>query len=294
MKIKILLIVLFACAICSGQTSDMELPAYDGDYRSVSTPYYPIYILKTEEIILFNDTISPADLSKALYKGIPNYGSSFMIPKAQVHLIIDKDVAYETVDMVKSQSASTTASKLYFYYRASDEKRISSRVKAIRYPNHSSFFILNIPEHMLTQSDLIKRDSIKNTIPSELPVPPRPYLLNTIRTVEQAIYSVQQNAIDEVLNAKNCISLTLKSDGLYRGAGNRTALLEAEAIFDLFSKYDLVLLKFDKDLLYQDYFNYLIVLEAIQDRLKKVEIIELSKEITEIHKDAGIRLPCDD
>jgi hypothetical protein len=62
---------------------------------------------------------------------------------------------------------------------------------------------------MLTQSDLIKRDSIKNTIPSELPVPPRPYLLNTIRTVEQAIYSVQQNAIDEVLNAKNCISLTL-------------------------------------------------------------------------------------
>jgi hypothetical protein len=71
-------------------------------------------------------------------------------------------------------------------------------------------------------------------------------------------------------------------------------LLEAEAIFDLFSKYDLVLLKFDKDLLYQDYFNYLIVLEAIQDRLKKVEIIELSKEIIDIQKDAGIRLPCDD
>lgn len=294
MKIKILLIILFACAICSGQTSDLELPVYNGEYRSVSTPYYPIYILKSEEIILFNDTISPADLSKALYKGIPKYGSYFMIHQAQVHLIVDKDVAYETVDMVKSQIASTAASRLYFYYRASDEKRISSRVKAIRNPNHSSFFKLNIRDHMLTRSDLRRRDSIKKTIESELPVPPKPYQINTIRTIEQAIYSVQQNAIDEVLNAKNCISFTLKPDGLYLGAGNRMVLLEAEAIFDLFSKYDLVLLKFDKDLLYQDYFNYLIALEVIQDRLNKVDIIELSKEITEIHKDTGIRLPCDD
>jgi biopolymer transport protein ExbD len=121
MKIKILLIILFACAICSGQSSDMELPAYNGGYRSVSTPYYPIYILKTEEIILFNDTISPADLSKALYKGIPNYGSYFMIPKAQVHLIIDKDVAYET--LYTSAEKPTAQSSTFHFARTSQNKK---------------------------------------------------------------------------------------------------------------------------------------------------------------------------
>ncbi|NQX78020.1 hypothetical protein [Gilvibacter sp.] len=294
MKIKILRFFLFACAICSGQTSGIELPVYKGEYRSVSTPYYPIYILKSEEIVLFNDTIAPEQLPKLLYKGIPGYGSYMMIPKAQVHLIVDKDVSYSIVDEVKTQIASTAASRLYFYYRASNENGISSRIKAIRYPNYYSYFKLDVPAHMLLRSELPKQDSSLKSIEGEPPIPPKPNHINIATSVEKAIYSKQQDVIDEALAGKKCTCLTLERDRIVQEINDGFVEIRDEALNDLMSEYDVVFLKFDQRILYQDYFDYLIQLEAIQDLLKKVEIIELSKEIREIHKDVGIRLPCSD
>ena len=274
--------------------SSIDLPDYDNEYRSVSTPYYPIFVTEKQEIILFADTIDVYALSWKIMHGIPNFNNGVIIPNIQAHLIIDKKVPYQFVDLVKTQVASTKVSKDYFYYRNSPEESITSRVKAIRNPNHLAFFNIRA-EPVITKRYLRIRDSIRKiNEASDLPIPPKPIALNTITSVEKAIYTLQPDAIDEALENKKCICLELKRDGLYEGKVKKVDIGDSKGLYGLYSGHDVVLLKFDKELIYQDYFNYLMMLDGNSEQLQKVEIVELSQEIIAVHQSAKIVLtPCE-
>src|SRR5690606_29015722 len=104
---------------------------------------------------------------------------------------------------------SCTNSSKYIIYRSNINLKNSRDIKGIKHKSPMSYYSFSPPEYLKTQRELKERDSIEKSHANQLSVLPiMPDLptenqWNPIVSVERAIYSLQQEIIDEALQGKS-------------------------------------------------------------------------------------------
>jgi len=292
-----LLISLFLLTFnLKAQIGNIELPSGNEQIKiNHTTPIISIYVDKENAVYLEKESVEISELGKRLnyirYK-LPLEHMVFV----KVFLYIDKKVPYKIIDKIKTEIASVYIYNLYYKTGSVEDKDL---LKGLGFRNHQSFFRHQHIEKKITkkQEQEIKRykDSIRKTENNfiQLPPPPPPPMSWTAE-FSYKLYSDQQEIIDEILEEKSysCISITnngIKVEKEFIGFDN------LEDIERIFLNNDVLLVNFDENLVYQNYFKMISIVRKFERKNKNKHIplyAEMSTEIREIHKKANIKL-CD-
>jgi len=311
MKNILLLIIL---SILNGklnaQTQNIDLPEVDSEIGVIGYPYLDIYVTKEGRIIHDSDTINIYQLKERIYTPIKKSPFVAEYSKKQIHIFADKDVNYEVIDAIKTEVSATNSSK-YIVYRSnfnkkkkSDKKYVSpfNRIekKGIKHKSPMSYYSFMPPKYLKTKKEIRERDSINEAelkLFPDLASMPSSKLNNSkwiTYSTEEAIYSVQEEVINEALVDKKYKCYSISNEG-FLDIELRRIELNKTFLEKTLSNLDIVFLKYEKDLKYNNYIKFIEVLQELKPNFKNdnyAEVIELSSQILALHKNYNIKI-CD-
>ncbi|WP_299891557.1 biopolymer transporter ExbD [uncultured Lacinutrix sp.] len=293
-KFLFILIIFNACSTSKNYTrNNINLPKGIEKIKvNSATPFYSIYVDKNEKVYLEKEEINIYNIAKILSYNKSKLPEELRF-RVRIHLYIDQQVNYNIVDEIKTQLASIYLYNIYYKTNSIDDKDI---LFGIGYRNHNSFFhFANLkPITTKKQEKINKRylDSLKVSrkgkdnefFMSPPPPPPNHWSIEFI----YRIYSNQQEVIDEVLSDKKSTNIEITNDGL-RVNKEFIKFKEYDKLSSLFYNNDVLFVKFNKKLKYSNYFKMVRFYNNLK-RTERALLIELSKEIIEIHKKAKIKI----
>jgi hypothetical protein len=135
-------------------------------------------------------------------------------------------------------------------------------------------------------------DSLERLYPTDnlvIPPPPPPPLYETSSTYYYRFYSDRQEIIDELLSDRSYKCITLYNKKLVVENNKTIKLDDLENLKESLNDVDFLILHFGKDLKFDSYFKTLKFLKSevinlTKEKNKGFHIIEISKEMEEIHK----------
>src|SRR5690606_1458520 len=289
MKNLILLFLLIGIETSAQLKIDLSDSEKKIKYKSVST-ISSIYVLKDNTILLEKDTVFVYNIGKLIsldYFKAPTDVKMYY----QVHLFADKSANYSLIDEIKTQLSSVYTINRIYYQMGILEDITSGFAMDL----HPSFFKLQPIEEKLTKVEQRISDSINSNLHFDdfsIPPPPSPagYELFLIK---EKIYSIQKEVINEVLVDNNYTCITVTNEGV-KFNNNK---IEKFSNTDLFKKVllenDLIFVRFDKELKYNQYIIYLNHLmklskECYETNNKYPQTIDLSFEILKLHQENNI------
>lgn len=299
-KILVFLFCFFTTYVV-GQENEITLPSVDVKLGSYGSPYFSIYIDKIGNVFFEKDKIDINEVSQRLYEGYHDsdypYGPSSLMPYS-VHIFADKEAKFSVIDSVRTEISKTSASK-YLIYRSNLKQENTYDIKGIKIKSPMSFYRLSPPLIMITKKHKRELDSINKIEQSENPeIISLDKALNTLSmgliasSIERAIYSIQQDVIDEALLSKKykCINVTNQNI-----ISDRSVYFnDIEKMKNVVNENDIVFLDYDKNLKYGEYIHFIEKFQKINPNFKnsvyKANIIELSYQIQSLHKKAKIKL----
>ncbi|MBV7269345.1 hypothetical protein [Winogradskyella luteola] len=202
---------------------------------------------------------------------------------------MDKNANYSTLDIIKTQLASVHFKQLYYKTNTIEDKDI---LRGMSWINYQSFFKFKRLEKVLTDKEIENNNRLNDSLRKlgELNVipPPPPPMPNWYFDNLHKIYSDNQEAIDEALEEQSYTCTLLTNEGFMTDTDIVT-MENTEKLQELFSSFNIVFVKFDKDLIYSNYFKAIKAFKEI-DTTNRGFLVELSNEIVEIHKTSEINL----
>ncbi|WP_347923564.1 biopolymer transporter ExbD [Pontimicrobium sp. SW4] len=290
-----LIFIILIVPITKAQTSKIELPLGIEEIKvNYTSPIISIYVDKENAVYLEEEQIEISELGKRLsyirYK-LPIEDIVF----TKVFLYIDKVVPYKIIDKIKTEIASVYMYNTYYKTGSVEDKDL---LKGLGFRNHQSFFRYQHIEKKTTKkqeeedrryNDSIRRINEETEMGFLLPPPPPP--MHWTAEFKHKLYSDQQEIIDEILEGKSysCVSI-----------GNNGIKIEKELInFDdlediekVFLNNDVLLVNFDDNLVYKNYFKMINIVRKLERKNKERHIplfAEISSEIKGIHQKSGIK-----
>lgn len=274
-------------------------------FQVIDACYYSIYVTKDNVVLFENDTIKIHQIKEKLYEGNEKYGYdiSTTTAQSQVHLFIDKEAKYTIVDSIKTEIGSTNSLK-HVIYRSNFKQNNFYDIKGIKYKIPKAFYTFLPPKYIYSKKERIElreRDSLnkieimKDSILSQLPDVSN---LNDYEwsstTIEDAVYSIQQNIIDEQLSNKIFTCFLLTNEGYFINNEKIKYSLSQSEIEKLLTNNDILFIKFDKELIFDKYIKFIKIISILKPQFtqdnKLAEIIEISSQIDKLHKKAKIQI----
>lgn len=306
MKNKLLVyIFVFLNCLLSYTQNNISLPEINVPFQVIDACYYSIYVTKDNVVLFENDTIKIHQIKEKLYEGNEKcgYDVSTTTAQSQVHLFIDKEAKYTIVDSIKTEIGSTNSLK-HVIYRSNFKQNNFYDIKGIKYKIPKAFYTFLPPKYIYSKKEKIElreRDSL-----NKIEIMNDPFLsrlpdmskLNDYdwdsNTVEDAIYSIQQNIIDEQLSGKIFTCILLTNDGFYINDEKYINSINKSQIEKLLINNDILFLNFDNDLIFDNYINLIktinvLKLEFVHNN-KYADIIEMSSQINSIHNKVKIKI----
>jgi len=267
----------------------------ENNFKLLDIPYHSIYLTKENEIIFDNDTIELHNLKERLLEGYPNedYSIASTFYK-NVHFFIDKEVKYDIYDKLFTE-VSCVYDAPYVILRSNFESEIY-KIKGVKKKLFKSFYSFKAPKFLYTNIEIEEKqkqyiEDQKNGFP---PIPNENDLSNwKLNSVEIAAYSLQQEIINEQLIDKKVSCIKITNQGILNE--KKYYSFEDDKIWEnLINKNDVLFVTFEENLIYDNFIKYakLIPLGNGIFRNNKIEIIELSSQIINLHKKANIYI-CD-
>lgn len=285
----VFLILFLTANICYSQKEKIKLPKGDREIKiskSRITPIVSIYIDKNETIFFENEKVTIEDISRLflLYKYSLNEEDKMFI---KIFLYLDERISYEIVDRIKTRLANAYGMHIIYKTNSIEDKNI---LKGIYFRCHPSIYRFKEIEKQITKKEAQENEKLLESIDdnmsmSMIPPPPPIYWAYDIM---YRIYSLEQNVINESLNDKNYQCANLSDNGIEFGA-EIISLNNKEEIKKILSDTDLIMLKFDSNLKYATYFEFLQTYKAIEsanqsENKSTAFIIELSSELLDAYR----------
>ncbi|MCA0133653.1 ExbD/TolR family protein [Winogradskyella alexanderae] len=287
---KVCFLAILICVSLDAQIKSINLPLGDDEIKiSRIVPIVSIYVDSKDRVYIEYEPVNTSSIAKKL-----TY-TRFKLPRdiqrqIKIFLYIDNKANYKIVDEIKSQLASAYFERIYYKTNSIEDKDI---LVGLSWTNYYSFYHLEFPQKILTkkQKERNKRfnDSLQKAIGMDFfPPPPPPPPASWFFESRQIIYSDSKNAIEEVLENKDYSCYTLTNKGFKRG-DEIIKFKNKDKVDELFHSYDVVFIKFSKDLKYENYFHAIELYKNLKTD-KKGYFFELSHEINEIHSNSNINL----
>lgn len=294
------LVFLFLMGVfnLNAQIDNIELPDVDAKVGGLTIPHLDFYVTNTNEVIYNKDTIKVHEIKELLYQPIKYYGITSVYMPKHIHIFADKNVKYSLIDSVKTEISSTDSSK-YIIYRSNFIQKNQYNVKGIKHKSPLSFYSFSPPEYLKTKKEIRERDSISKKDYELNPKLPPIRSLNEIPwkpvySVERAVYGIQQKIIDEALENQIYKCYTVANNNLIENKTNNHIDINKEELKKLLLGLDVIFLRFDIDLTYESYINFIKTLQELKPNFvhnpNHAEVIELSSQIQELHKKFRIKL----
>lgn len=296
-KFLVLLFLIGAFSL-NAQNNNIELPDVDVKVGVLTIPHFDFYVTNKGEVIYNKDTIKVHEIKEYLYRPIKGYRVTSVYMNKYIHLFADKNLRYSLIDSIKTEISSTNSSK-YIIYRSNFKRNAQRKVKGIKHKSPLSFYAFSPPEYLRTKKEIRERDSVSKREYELNPNLPPVSSLKEVSwkpaySVERAVYSVQQKIIDEALENKSHKCYTVSNEWLIENKTNKLIDINEKELNKLLLSLDVVFLKFNNELTYESYINFIKILQDLKPNFVHnpnfAEIIELSNQIQGLHKKFKIKL----
>jgi biopolymer transport protein ExbD len=266
----------------------------ENNFSLLNVPYHSIYVTKEKKIIFDNDTIELYNLKERLLENYlhEDYNIASIILNKNVHFFIDKELKYDFYDKLFTE-VSCVYDAPYVILRSNFESDIY-KIKGVKKKLFKSFYSFKAPKFYFTNVEIEEKEKQyiedkKNGFP---PIPNENDLNNwTLNSVETAIYTIQQEIIDEQLKDKNISCIKITSQGILKE--KEYYPFEDKKIWkSLANDNNVIFITFDINLSYENYYKYSLSKPLVYGIINKnnIEFIELSSQILHLHKKANIKL----
>lgn len=262
----------------------------------LSVPFHSIYVTKEKKIIFDNDTIELYNLKERLLENYlhEDYNITSTFSNKNVHFFIDKEVKYDFYDKLFTEVSSVYDAP-YVILRSNFENDIY-KIKGIKKKLSKSFYSFKAPKFYFTNAEINEKEKQyiedqKNGFP---PIPNENDLSNwKLNSVEIAVYTLQQEIIDEQLKGKKISLIKITNQGILKEK-EYYSFIDYKVWESLANDNNVIFIVFDKNLSYENYFKYSSSKPLSYEISNKnnIEYIELSSQILHLHKNANIKI-CD-
>lgn len=267
--------------------------------KNISDKIFNIYVTKNKEIYANGNKIKIHELSKEInyYESIlnKNYKQDNFF---KIFLYADKRLNYSFIDTLKTEMAMSSSDDLgrNLYYKTGEVDNFKSGFNFFLEPN--SFYHLSSTEIPLTNEEKLKKEKYmgeyKNMWGDVLP--PMPAWWEDVIKLNNVIYSVQKDAINEILETKypihNCIIIEKKGVLIYKQ--EEISINEDVVVQRIIEENDLIFLQMSDNLTYGDYIlakqKIISLLNKLSKETKIATFLELSSEILKLHKRNSINI----
>jgi hypothetical protein len=291
-KIKFVILLTYNFLFSQNQIS---LPKIEkNNYRVYGMPYHSITISHDNIITFDKDTVKVNEIKERLLDKYKNSDFDYTVTFGEsknIHLFIDVNSKFNFFDKVFTEISSTVNPVVIL--RGNFENTTNSYdIIGLKTKLAPSFYKFSAPKYQFTNQE-IEEANIK-TQNSQDDFPPIPKISRfPIKNLTTAIYSIQQEIIDEQLINKKIECIKVTNEGLIV-KDRKISFENREFWTGLESNFNVVFITFEEDLLYSNYIEY-IKTRPINFNLintSNIELVELSSQILEIHKRAKIKI-CD-
>ena len=291
-----LIYIFFLLSNLKAQIGSIELPKGNEKIKiNYTTPIVSIYVDKKNTVYLEKEQVEISDLGKHLnyirYK-LPLEHKVFI----KIFLYIDEKVSYKIIDKIKTEIASVYMYNIYYKTGSIEDKDL---LNGLGFINHQSFFKHQLIERKITkkQKEENKRynDSmrgIREEMGMDIFPPPPPPPMHWTAEFKHKLYSDQQEIIDEVLEGRSYLCISIGNNGI-KVEKELIDFDDLEDIEKVFLNNDVLLVNFDDNLDYKNYFKMINIVRKLERKNKERHIplfAEISLEIRGIHQKAGIKL----
>lgn len=268
----------------------------ENNFSLLSVPYHSIHVTKENKIIFNNDTIELYNLKERLLENYlhEDYNIASITSNKNVHFFIDKEVKYDFYDKLFTE-VSCVYDAPYVILRSNFESDIY-KIKGVKKKLFKSFYSFKAPKIYPTHVEIEEKEKEnvedqKNGFP---PIPNENDLSNwKLNSVEIAVYTIQQEIIDEQLKDKKVSCIKITNQGILKEK-EYYSFIDYKVWERLANDNNVIFITFDKNLNYENYFNYSLSKPLSYEISNKnnIEFIELSTQILHLHKKANIKI-CD-
>ena len=236
------------------------------------------YITKNQEVFNSNNRLQ-------FYDDISNFilsKSTLPLPDRRVLLYADNAVKYSFIDKIK-QEIALVEKALFLMTDNIDNPKKGYSIFLNSYLNkHKNIEII----HTLEQ-DTRNKEYNESATPPPFPPPNIWY-----HDFENTIYSGNKEEIIKALNKYSHDELVVSNNKTLK---LKDKPIDEVSLIELFKQYEVLFLKFDYDILYEDYIHTIQEIKKVQQELyekneKKAYVIEVSFQLKKLFKNLKIDL----
>lgn len=277
MKITFLLIALLALKGFTQPKNEINLPNGGKDIEINNlTSLYSLYITKNQEV--FNDDKKLEYFQDVNYTFLNQLNKNISMGIPLVLIYADIKTPFKFVSKIKQYIPNH---RWLFYMTENIEG-----LKATAFRNYGSAKNFGL-EEILTMEE--ENDLLVEGFPFAPPLPPPSMWYNDF---EDIIYSGKKEDINEVLkkHTHNTLKVSLNKTLTHKGK-----IIDSNNLKKILEETDVVFLKFDNDILYEDYIHVVQEINRILKQIEKLKesgayVIEISFQLEELYMDLGIEL----
>lgn len=277
MKFTFLLITLLALKGFTQPKNEINLPNGGKDIEINNlTSLYSLYITKNQEV--FNDDKKLEYFQDVNYTFLNQLNKNISMGIPLVLIYADIKTPFKFVSKIKQYIPNH---RWLFYMTENIEG-----LKATAFRNYGSAKNFGL-EEILTMEE--ENDLLVEGFPFAPPLPPPSMWYNDF---EDIIYSGKKEDINEVLkkHTHNTLKVSLNKTLTHKGK-----IIDSNNLKKILEETDVVFLKFDNDILYEDYIHVVQEINRILKQIEKLKesgayVIEISFQLEELYMDLGIEL----
>ncbi|AXP81951.1 hypothetical protein CJ739_2886 [Mariniflexile rhizosphaerae] len=277
MKFTFLLIMLLALKGFTQPKNEINLPNGGKDIEINNlTSLYSLYITKNQEV--FNDDKKLEYFQDVNYTFLNQLNKNISMGIPLVLIYADIKTPFKFVSKIKQYIPNH---RWLFYMTENIEG-----LKATAFRNYGSAKNFGL-EEILTMEE--ENDLLVEGFPFAPPLPPPSMWYNDF---EDIIYSGKKEDINEVLkkHTHNTLKVSLNKTLTHKGK-----IIDSNNLKKILEETDVVFLKFDNDILYEDYIHVVQEINRILKQIEKLKesgayVIEISFQLEELYMDLGIEL----
>ena len=280
MKKYLFIILIIITSFGYGQPIDkIKLPKGGTDINITKTvQMYSLYITVNQEV--YNDD-KRLDYFKDINYSIQeqrNKSVDFSFPQ-KLFLYADKKVQYKFIDKIKGYFVAPK----WVYYMTDGIEQLKATTFWLNYGNQN----LEIEEIMTLEQD-VKNEALNCEGPSLLMPPPMAWY----HEFEDIIYSRNKESIDNVLKEHTHDVLQISKN---KTINYKNKVINEDSLLKFFKNNEVLFLKFDGDILYEDYISAIQIIKDILNFLEKKQekrayVVEVSYELEIFLKRNNIKL----
>lgn len=290
-KIKIFVLLCFNFSISQNQ---ITLPKIEhNNFRVRGIPFHSITISNDNIITFDDDTIMIYDLKEKLLGNYKNLDLDYTVTFGEsknIHLFIDINTKFNFFDKVFTEISSAANPVVIIRCNLANSNE-SNDVIGLKTKLAPSFFKFSAPKYQYTNQEM-EEINAENQVKHDdfLPTPETSNF--PIKNVTTAVYSLQQEIIDEQLLNKKIECLKVTNEGIT--FKDKKISFENQGFWsEMESNFNVVFVTFEDNLLYSNYIKYIKskpVNFNIINFNTNLELIELSSQILKLHERAKIKV----